>query len=403
MSAGIAMTSALVSFRIAFAASSSVRAFRAQMATLHPSRAKANAAARPSPWLAAATRATLPRSPRSMGRNRCGSQEGFAPADSLADETPDLADRLEAHGLVQLLGSVEHFRGQHHPFAPGAGCATAGLEDHRPGNASEAEIGGGRDIVDPRERTSSPHANRPSRRPVHVCHKRPHPAPLRPVMQDAPNRLDHPRGVAESCVGGDLQEPEVIRGSAFRCGTNLDLRIHDARRESHLRHGQIGNRSEPLAGHVLLHRASLLYILEEERPMPDDGAAERVVEVSQDLCGAPVGYRGDPAEVRLGDGRESFVPIDRTPGGRDPGGSLLAPHSQELDDRAKQLVRVHRGSKGPGGMNLAAHRHRYFRPPRRTPLYYGPMPIIEARNSHASGTRILCGKNWRPMAMTSTG
>src|SRR5437879_11846076 len=109
--------------------------------------------------------------------------------------------------------------------------------------------------------------------------------------------------------------------------------------------------------------------------MADDGAAERVVEVSQDVCGGPVGYRGDPAEVRLVDGRESFVPIDRTPGGRDPGGSLLAPHSQELDDRAKQLVRVHRGSRGPGGMKLAADRQRILRRYSRTHLYFVPVFI----------------------------
>src|SRR5947209_10153025 len=157
MSAGIAATSVLVSFRMAFAASSRARAFRAQMATLHPSRARANAAARPSPWLAAATRATFPRSPRSTGRNREASYEGFGSARSLANEASNLAHRFESQRPVHLLGRIEQVRGQQDPLAPRASRSSASLEDHRPRNALEAEVRMSLLVVNPCKRNPRTH------------------------------------------------------------------------------------------------------------------------------------------------------------------------------------------------------------------------------------------------------
>src|SRR5436309_16098260 len=131
--------------------------------------------------------------------------------------------------------------------------------------------------------------------------------------------------------------------------------------------------------------------------MPDGGATERLGEVGQDLRGPLPRKRSDPAEVRLVDRVEAFVAVDRTPGSRYARGSLLPPHPEELDDRAEQLVGVHGGLEGdPRNEPCGPTDHRYFRPPRRTPLYYGHMLIIEARNRHASGTRLLCEQNWRP-------
>src|SRR5207249_4297835 len=120
--------------------------------------------------------------------------------------------------------------------------------------------------------------------------------------------------------------------------------------------------------------------------MPTRRAVERRGEVGQDLRGALVRKRGHPAEVRLVDRRESFVAVDRTPGGRDPRGGLLAPDPKELEDRAEQFVGVHGGLEGGRRNEPCGLTPRYFRPPRRTPLYHGPMHIIEARNRHASGT-----------------
>src|SRR3989454_6299350 len=80
--------------------------------------------------------------------------------------------------------------------------------------------------------------------------------------------------------------------------------------------------------------------------MPDGRAVECRGEVGQDLRGTLVRKRGHPAEVRLVDRRESFVAVDRTPGGRDPRGSLLPPDAKELNDGATQFVGVHDGLEG---------------------------------------------------------
>src|SRR3989454_7240017 len=80
--------------------------------------------------------------------------------------------------------------------------------------------------------------------------------------------------------------------------------------------------------------------------MPDGRAVECRGEVGQDLRGTLVRKRRHPAEVRLVDRRESFVAVDRTPGGRDLRGRLLAPDPEELNDRPEQFVGVHGGLEG---------------------------------------------------------
>src|SRR5881397_2789353 len=185
-SAGIATTSALVSVRIAFAAALRGPAFRAQIATLHPSWARAIAVARPSPWLAAATRATFPRIPRSTMTAIGVPGKKDSAAASFAQEAADFADGLEPERLVHCLWRVEEIRDQYDPFAMGLHRALARLENHRASNAPHPEIRMGRDVVDPREDAPRPEADRPRRCAVQVGHIGPHPHPPRAFPPETP-------------------------------------------------------------------------------------------------------------------------------------------------------------------------------------------------------------------------
>src|SRR5207245_2651608 len=81
--------------------------------------------------------------------------------------------------------------------------------------------------------------------------------------------IDNLHAVAHGRFGGDLQDPEVIRGRVLRCEAYLDLRIHDTSGEPDFGHGQLRHLPEPLPGHAFLHRVGFRCVLKEESLMPD--------------------------------------------------------------------------------------------------------------------------------------
>src|SRR5439155_281236 len=273
-SAVIPRTSAPVSLRLALTVAWRGPSLRAQIATLQPSRARASAVARPIPWLAAATRATLPRIPRSTGAAIEPPRKKDSALASFAQEAADLADGLEPERLVHLLRRVEEVRDQQGPFAPSVDRALAGFEEHRATDASHPEIRVGRDVVDPCEDAPRPHTHGPGRRSIQVRHVRLHSHALGSLAPDAPQLFDHVARMAESHIGGGCDRAEVVHRGPCRGRSELQIRVHDAVGESDLRQGEFRGGTESQADELLLEREGLLRVLEQERLVGDRRSAE---------------------------------------------------------------------------------------------------------------------------------
>src|SRR4051812_9849397 len=132
-SAATSTTRTPASVRIAVAVSRSVSAPRAQMTRSIPSRASSSATARPSPRLAAATRATFPPRPRSMlfrpVEVAVGAIQPILPGRA---EDVDVERVLEGARLVQYVrGNVQHlsFTNDDFVFAVGADVEVQGARE----------------------------------------------------------------------------------------------------------------------------------------------------------------------------------------------------------------------------------------------------------------------------------
>src|SRR5438445_4341933 len=148
--------------------------------------------------------------------------------------------------------------------------------------------------------------------------------------------------------------PEVTRRGFLRSGAHLELRIHDTVRQPDFRQSELCGWTEAESDELCLDPECGFRVLEEERMMRDRGAAECVRKVVDDFLRTSLRKCRDPTEIRLVDQGKPIISVDRAPRGSHVLGGLLSPDSEEFDNGAEQLVRVHGGAKGADGMNLAS-------------------------------------------------